>query len=40
MRLPVFQAELNEEAIDEQMGFLETYDIVEEAPSGDDLICG
>jgi NitT/TauT family transport system substrate-binding protein len=40
MRLPVFQPELNEEAIDEQMGFLETYDIVEEAPSGDELICG
>jgi len=40
MRLPVFQPELDEEAIDEQMGFLETYEIVEEAPSGDDLICG
>jgi len=40
MRLPVFQSELNEEAIDEQMGFLEEYDIVEKAPSGDDLICG
>jgi NitT/TauT family transport system substrate-binding protein len=40
MRLPVFQAELNPEAIDEQMGFLEEYEIVEEAPSADDLICG
>ncbi|HLM03780.1 MAG TPA: ABC transporter substrate-binding protein [Blastococcus sp.] len=40
MRLPVFQPELKEDAIDEQMGFLEEYDIVDEAPSGDDLICG
>lgn len=40
MRLPVFQPELDAEAIDQQMGFLETYDIVEEAPSADDLFCG
>lgn len=40
MRLPVYQSELQPEAIDEQMGFMETYEIVEEAPSADDLICG
>ena len=40
MRLPVFQPELNAEAIDQQMGFLETYDIVEDAPTADDLFCG
>jgi NitT/TauT family transport system substrate-binding protein len=40
MRLPVFQSELQPEAIDQQMGFLETYDIAEDAPSADDLFCG
>ena len=40
MRLPVYQTELQEDAIEEQMGFLETYEIVEEAPSADELICG
>jgi NitT/TauT family transport system substrate-binding protein len=40
MRLPVYQSELKIDEIDEQMGFLETYEIVDEAPSADDLICG
>jgi NitT/TauT family transport system substrate-binding protein len=40
MRLPVYQPELKVDEIDEQMGFLEEYEIVEEAPSADDLICG
>ncbi len=40
MRLPVYQSELQEDAVEEQMGFLEEYEIVEEAPSADDLICG
>jgi NitT/TauT family transport system substrate-binding protein len=40
MRLPVYQSELKVDEIDEQMGFLEEYEIVEEAPSADELICG
>lgn len=40
MRLPVFTAELDRPAIDQQMGFLEQYDIVEAAPTADELICG
>jgi NitT/TauT family transport system substrate-binding protein len=40
MRLPVFTSELDEQAIDEQMGFLEEYDIVEAAPTAGELICG
>ncbi|OMQ16770.1 hypothetical protein A7K94_0200340 [Modestobacter sp. VKM Ac-2676] len=40
MRLPVYQSELQVDAIDEQMGFLETYEIVDEAPTADELICG
>ncbi|WP_129670016.1 ABC transporter substrate-binding protein [Phytoactinopolyspora endophytica] len=41
MRLPVYTSELDEQAIDEQMGFLEQYDIVEAAaPTADELICG
>jgi NitT/TauT family transport system substrate-binding protein len=40
MRLPVFTPDLDEDAIDEQMGFLEKYGLVDEAPSADDLICG
>ncbi|WP_162449022.1 ABC transporter substrate-binding protein [Phytoactinopolyspora mesophila] len=40
MRLPVFTSELDEQAIDEQMGFLEQYDIVQAAPTADELICG
>ena len=40
MRLPVYQSELKVYEIDEQMGFLEEYAIVEEAPSGEELICG
>ncbi|MGY1750114.1 ABC transporter substrate-binding protein [Modestobacter sp. SYSU DS0511] len=40
MRLPVYQSELQTDAIDQQMGFMETYDIVEDAPSADELICG
>lgn len=40
MRLPVYQPTLKEDDIDEQMGFLETYEIVEDAPSAEELICG
>jgi NitT/TauT family transport system substrate-binding protein len=40
MRLPVWQTELKMDAIDEQMGFLEEYGIVEEAPSAEELVCG
>ncbi|MGY1844446.1 ABC transporter substrate-binding protein [Modestobacter sp. SYSU DS0875] len=40
MRLPVYQSELQTDAIDQQMGFMETYDIVEDAPTADELICG
>ncbi|MQA34971.1 ABC transporter substrate-binding protein [Modestobacter roseus] len=40
MRLPVYQSELQNDAIDQQMGFLETYDIVDEAPTADELVCG
>ncbi|TQN43791.1 NitT/TauT family transport system substrate-binding protein [Blastococcus colisei] len=40
MRLPVFQTEMKMDAIEEQMGFLEAYDIVEEAPSAEELVCG
>jgi NitT/TauT family transport system substrate-binding protein len=40
MRLPVFTSELDQEAIEEQMGFLEQYLDVGEAPSADELICG
>ncbi|NED99099.1 ABC transporter substrate-binding protein [Phytoactinopolyspora halotolerans] len=40
MRLPVYTSELDEQAIDEQMGFMEQFDIVEAAPTADDLICG
>ena len=40
MRLPVFQSELDADAIDQQMGFLEEYEVVEEAPAADDLFCG
>jgi NitT/TauT family transport system substrate-binding protein len=40
MRLPVFTSELDEQAIDEQMGFMEQYGVVQAAPTADDLICG
>ena len=40
MRLPVYQTELKMDAIEEQMGLLETYEIVEEAPSAEELVCG
>jgi NitT/TauT family transport system substrate-binding protein len=40
MRLPVYQTELKTDAIEEQMGFLEEYGIVEEAPSAEELVCG
>jgi NitT/TauT family transport system substrate-binding protein len=40
IRLPVYTAELDEEAIDQQMGFLEQYTDVGEVPSADELICG
>jgi NitT/TauT family transport system substrate-binding protein len=40
MRLPVYQSELKVDEIDQQMGFLGEYEIVDEAPSADDLICG
>jgi NitT/TauT family transport system substrate-binding protein len=40
IRLPVYTAELDEEAIDQQMGFLEEYTDVGEVPSADELICG
>ena len=40
IRLPVYTAELDEEAIDQQMGFLEQYTDVGEVPSSDELICG
>jgi NitT/TauT family transport system substrate-binding protein len=40
MRLPVFTPDLDNDAIDEQMGFLEKYGLVDKAPSADDLICG
>jgi NitT/TauT family transport system substrate-binding protein len=39
MRLPVFTADLDKKAIDEQMGFLEKYKVVDKAPSAKDLIC-
>jgi NitT/TauT family transport system substrate-binding protein len=40
MRLPVYQTELKMDAIEEQMGFLEEYGIVDEAPSAEELVCG
>ncbi|GAA1400298.1 hypothetical protein GCM10009613_57050 [Pseudonocardia kongjuensis] len=39
MRLPVFTSELDRAAIDEQMGFMAQYGVVEEAPTADELIC-
>lgn len=40
MRLPVFTSELDEQAIDEQMGFMEQYDVADAAPTAEELICG
>ncbi|MEV1290631.1 hypothetical protein [Pseudonocardia sp. NPDC049635] len=40
MRLPVFTSELDRAAIDEQMGFMQQYGAVEEAPTADELLCG
>jgi NitT/TauT family transport system substrate-binding protein len=39
MRLPVFQSKLDTKAIDQQMGFLKKYGLVDKAPSAKDLIC-
>ncbi|NEK59486.1 ABC transporter substrate-binding protein [Geodermatophilus sabuli] len=40
IRLPVFTSELDEEAIDEQLGFVEQFGVAADAPSADELICG
>jgi NitT/TauT family transport system substrate-binding protein len=40
MRLPVFQTEFKMDAIDQQMGFLKKYGIVDKAPSAKELVCG
>ncbi|MFW3168784.1 ABC transporter substrate-binding protein [Geodermatophilus sp. CPCC 206100] len=40
IRLPIFTSEIDEDAVDEQMGFLEQYGVVDAAPSADDLLCG
>jgi NitT/TauT family transport system substrate-binding protein len=40
MRLPVFTSEMDEAAVEEQLGYLEQYGVVEEAPTVDELLCG
>jgi ABC-type nitrate/sulfonate/bicarbonate transport system substrate-binding protein len=40
IRLPIYTSEIDEDAVDEQMGFLEEYGVVDDAPSADDLLCG
>jgi NitT/TauT family transport system substrate-binding protein len=40
MRLPIYTSEIDEAAVEEQMGFLEQYGVVEDAPAVDDLLCG
>jgi len=39
MRLPVFQSALDPKAINEQMGFLKKYGLVDKAPTAKSLIC-